>query len=75
MVIIPNPAQDEIRIQMNMESSEDVQFEIKNYLGSIVKPKSLIKLNESIDISTLNKGVYIITISNQNIKGSKIFIK
>ncbi len=75
MVIIPNPAQDDIRIQMNMESVEDLQYEIKNYLGSIVKPKSLFKLNESIDISALNKGVYIITLSNQNIKGSKIFIK
>ncbi|HRI34944.1 MAG TPA: immune inhibitor A, partial [Saprospiraceae bacterium] len=75
MVIIPNPAQDKIRIQMNMESAEDLQYEIKNYLGTIVKPKSLFKLNESIDISDLNKGVYIITLSNQNIKGSRIFIK
>lgn len=71
MVIYPNPANNTIQIQYLNIAKEDVYYEIIDIIG---KSKKTGKLSKAclIDVSELNKGMYIISIS---VKGKTISTK
>jgi hypothetical protein len=60
--ISPNPFTEEITISNIKENIENYTIEIKSLDGKIVMKKELI--NDKIDTSKLNTGIYIISIIN-----------
>ncbi|MDR3217886.1 MAG: T9SS type A sorting domain-containing protein [Dysgonamonadaceae bacterium] len=54
----PNPASDLVTVQVNATGS----IEIHTLSGSLVKKQIVSATNNSIDVSSLNKGIYILTI-------------
>ena len=60
--IYPNPATNSIYI--NNPNQKQTSITITDLLGNTIIQANLIKTNESIDISKLSNGIYIITIDN-----------
>ena len=56
--IYPNPANEILHIQSSTLNNETLY--LFNALGELVITKSLTKLNETLDISTLTSGVYVL---------------
>jgi uncharacterized delta-60 repeat protein len=69
-VIYPNPAQEVLHLQTNNFTSIKA-IKIYDLQGKVV----LQDTNETINISNLSKGLYIIKITNENGEVSKKFIK
>ncbi len=65
--IFPNPAADFLNIISNTETN-GLEFRIIDNLGKVVLLNYITDKNMIIDISSLSKGVYFITIDNQFIK-------
>jgi len=57
-VLYPNPAENVLHVKGNFDSNENVK--IYNMLGQVVLNKKVTSNEESIDISSLAKGVYSI---------------
>jgi hypothetical protein len=68
--IYPNPAHNTLTINSPLK----LAFVISNLLGVAIKSGDL-QPNETIDISTLSKGLYQITFKSQNLQQSQNFIK
>ena len=64
--VYPNPASSDITLQTITKSKSDLKLEIFNTNGTKIKTQKLDANNteQQIDISTLNNGLYFITISN-----------
>jgi sugar lactone lactonase YvrE len=60
--IYPNPAKDEIRVIVDPET-EDPLIKITDHLGRLLIDVQKISLGKPIDISSLDPGVYFITIT------------
>lgn len=74
MAMFPNPAQFEIRFATNdFQMDNSTKFVIYDINGRQVKKGNL--SNKSIDVSTLNKGIYIVQIKHNNISTSRKFVK
>jgi hypothetical protein len=71
--VFPNPANDILQLK-GMENTKISQVSISNVLGKKVLSTSEIK-NNSIDISNLNPGIYMISISSENSEKRIKFIK
>ncbi len=69
--LYPNPVKGSL-VNLSVKNMEPTEVVIYNSLGQIVAKQ---KFNETIDVSTLQGGVYIIEISSDNQKLSKRFIK
>ena len=72
--IYPNPSKGIINIETE---KSDIEITIENLLGSIVYSKQLSQNNSSIDVSSLDKGIYIIRVmdkSTNSIANKKIII-
>ena len=63
--IYPNPASDIITISTNIHKEAII---ITNILGEILIEKSIESTSEIIDLSSLKKGIYFITINNKTEK-------
>ncbi|MDL2227821.1 C10 family peptidase [Odoribacter sp. OttesenSCG-928-L07] len=76
--IYPNPANDKINIRLENKDSQTVSYQITNMIGSVVMRNSYSHnqvSNHTIDVSSLNSGVYIITLkTNQGTESRKIII-
>ena len=77
--IYPNPATENISIEMLIDKPETVIAEIINLQGKVVLTKGGIKLNPGINniplnVSSLNKGEYVVIIKGKDIL-EKEFIK
>lgn len=76
--LFPNPAVDKIRIDFNkFQDKQNLNLSIQSMSGSIVK-SSVVTLSGkviAVDISTLNSGMYILTIRGSNFIINKKFIK
>jgi photosystem II stability/assembly factor-like uncharacterized protein len=70
--VYPNPANDILNI--NVKSTEDLNYLIYNVIGGVVQ-KGKLDTNNQIDISTLAKNVYILKVYNNNESFSSKFIK
>jgi hypothetical protein len=78
--VYPNPASDVLFIDLDLNSSSNVQVSIINSLGQSIKTKDLGTLSgkqkSSIDVSSLSQGLYIVNVTIDNKKYSKsIMIK
>jgi hypothetical protein len=74
MAMYPNPVQSELRFATNdFQIDETTKFLIYDINGKQVKKGNL--SNKSIDVSTLNKGIYIVNLKHNNISTSRKFVK
>ena len=72
--IAPNPAGDKILLQFDNIDAGNYHIKITDLIGEVVLRDEIIfnnKIERNIDISRLNKGVYIVNLSD----GNKIFTK
>lgn len=74
LVIYPNPANNEIRITNSNNYKEKFVINIIDLLGRNIISTTL-NNNETIDISTLNNGVYLMEIIANGNKTTKKFVK
>jgi hypothetical protein len=70
--IFPNPVNDRLYIT-NLDKISSV--EILNTQGKIIMRKSELKGNQYIDLSGLQKGVYIVNFIDNNLNTTKSFVK
>lgn len=63
--IIPNPASDELRVEI-LNGIAPQQIEIANELGVIVMKLKQTKLNQQLNIKSLSVGIYFIKVQMQN---------
>jgi hypothetical protein len=70
--IFPNPASDVIRIK-GINNNQQIELTIKDITGKTVI--SQIQINDSIDISALAAGTYVVNIKSQNKSYSSQFVK
>ena len=61
--VFPNPANKELNISLNNSKNEKATIEFYNLEGKLIKQFSTNKNYSSINISELNKGIYIIKIN------------
>ena len=64
--IYPNPVKDMLFIDLNNSNLINSEISITDIPGNIVINNKIDKLNYSIDLSKLNKGMYFININNVN---------
>ena len=73
--IFPNPADDHITVSNPADNAAD-RYSIKNVLGQIVKNGSMIADEQSIDVSRLANGSYIINFYKEGSPiSNKTFVK
>ena len=77
--IHPNPTENNIFLNVISGESKEIIYTIYNSFGVVVLSKNLgehlIVVNEEIDLSFLNEGIYHIRLSSGNQSDSKTFIK
>ena len=75
--VYPNPASDKLTVEM--KEVENATLSIMDMIGRTVYTKKMDYINGSIDIdlSSVGKGMYIVTLQNENrvLKRTKIIIK
>lgn len=65
VVIYPNPFKNTITIRNPVDGASEIK--VSDFLGRTIYVSSLVSQDENrIDLGFLNKGVYVITISNQD---------
>ena len=73
--IAPNPATQQITLELQSRLTEDVQLDIHNALGQVVlKQKISVKAGDNrvpIDISFLAKGIYYLSVRNTQFSAPK----
>ncbi|PZU90739.1 MAG: hypothetical protein DI529_01960, partial [Chryseobacterium sp.] len=75
LLLYPNPASHYIKIK-NIANYDSQSYKIYNMSGSIISEGEYTKENQTIDVSTINKGLYVIEIkSRSGILYSQKFIK
>lgn len=70
VIIYPNPAGDKIFIKTN-NMPQNSYIEVYNLLGKIVLTEDIRAIHQSVDISNLEKGLYVIKV----ITGNESYIK
>lgn len=66
--IYPNPVKDFLYIELSEHSYQDISFKIVDILGKEVYSTAHTDLNFHIDISTLQQGIYFLSIYNNKTK-------
>ncbi|MDL2241799.1 T9SS type A sorting domain-containing protein, partial [Bacteroidales bacterium OttesenSCG-928-L03] len=61
-IFYPNPASDNIIIQ----DQKDAELTIYDMMGRIMKQQKIASINESINISDLANGIYLLNVKNKN---------
>lgn len=77
IVLSPNPATDILNLDMNFEKTSDLNVQIFNSMGQTVfskKMPNILRGVETLDLSRLKTGVYIVEISDGNIRTNKKLI-
>lgn len=76
--VFPNPASENVMISIKMEKSEMLQVSLYNTIGGLVKEKTSSAVEGSneipLDLTGLNKGLYILNIKVGNSSTSKKLI-
>ena len=70
----PNPASDYVNLAMNFEKSTDINVRIFNNMGQTIftkKMPNILRGVTALDLSYLNTGVYIVEISDGQIRTNK----
>ena len=72
----PNPTSSTISFKSNLKQTLTIQIKIINALGQAVCEKKLKSFEEQIDVSSFNKGIYIVELKADNFIGmQKIVIE
>ena len=72
--IFPNPSQDFLTIQLPNEITNG-SLEIFDYLGRSVKSKKINTIDNKMNISNLNQGIYFVKVNSEGKMGVQKFIK
>ncbi|CAI8423210.1 MAG: Uncharacterised protein [Flavobacterium sp. SCGC AAA160-P02] len=72
--IYPNPALDELSIQLP-QGMNKATVSVFDYLGRLIKTQSLSSDNAKLDVSFLSSGLYLISINADGKIGTQRFIK
>jgi len=72
-IVFPNPFNKDIKIEYPPEYGLTVKISISDIKGSIVYSKDRVLNNEIINLSTLNTGIYILTIYSNNSSLKRVF--
>lgn len=70
----PNPALDVLNLDMNFEKTTDLNIRIVNNIGQLVFSKKMpqvLRGTQSLDLSGLNAGIYIVEISDGQTRTNK----
>ena len=70
--VYPNPFVDELTVKMNEESA--IKIEIKDLTGRLVYSSDF-NNDQTINLSSLNKGIYILTVKGQGVESATKIIK
>ncbi len=77
-VVYPNPASDQVSVQIDKLVGESVVIQLYNQLGQLVQQKSIDTLSAgpvSFDVSTFTSGIYAITVETRMRKRfTKLFV-
>lgn len=74
--VYPNPSSDVININLSNKNNNSVDVEIVNNLGQVVYSTSMNASTQSIDVSSLNTGIYFVRLTSEgNTATQKIMIK
>ncbi len=74
--MLPNPSTGQVNFVTSFETNTDLNFMVCNTLGAVVYSKTERNVANNVihmDLSMLNKGIYFVTIMNQN--GEKVVKK
>ncbi len=76
MLVFPNPFEDVLRIQLNNKRDEDLTIKVYDVMGTLVKQihNNLLSNQEliSLDLGSLESGVYFLEIEDEVLKVVKI---
>ena len=72
--IFPNPSQDFLTIQLPNEITNG-SLEVFDYLGRSVKSKKINNIDNKMNISNLNQGIYFVKVNSEGKMGVQKFIK
>ncbi len=72
--IFPNPSQDFLTIQLPNEMING-SIELFDYLGKTVKSKKISNIDNKLNLSNLNQGLYFVKVSSEGKIGVQKFIK
>ena len=70
----PNPAQDELTIQLP-SGSEKATVQFYDYIGRLSLTKTISSSSDKINVANLNSGIYILKVFSDDKIGSQKFIK
>jgi len=73
--IAPNPVKEKLVLSLRNKISSSSTYSIIDTKGVVLKEQKLITNPQSIDVSNLNKGFYIIKINNGGVITTQKFIK
>lgn len=76
----PNPAENQLNIEMNVTEASDITFKVLNAAGQEMSVSSTLKMNignqrTTLDVSSLTPGVYLLSISTNEGKVIHKFVK
>lgn len=72
--IYPNPASDELSIQLP-QGMNNATISVFDYVGRLIKTQSLSSDNATLDVRLLSSGLYLISINADGKIGTQRFIK
>ncbi len=73
--IYPNPCGAKLQFEFGNILAKDWELSIRNTLGQLVYPKKVIELNEEMDVSFLNAGIYLVKVERQGVHKAFRLIK
>lgn len=77
--LFPNPANNQLNIQISYYTGKDVSYELYNYSGSLITKKNMGTVSgnhtEQLDISNLDNGLYLVRLYLGNTYLTKKFVK
>jgi hypothetical protein len=77
ILIGPNPANDFLNIESNLQGATEVKIDVLNSLGQIVLTKKVNcegdKLYEKLDVSQFSHGIYFLRLSGENLRRTTKF--
>jgi hypothetical protein len=70
ILLIPNPVSDRLTVQFNNFSGDQINVEMTNVQGQVVYSNQFVNINgngnREINVSSLNKGMYIVKFTSEN---------
>ncbi len=74
--VYPNPAKDQINIDLSSMNSANALVKIVNSNGAVVYQGTAFNSNEVINTSAFNKGIYMVQVSSENnVSNKKVVIE